>query len=136
MFSPPKQAIAICVAVACLLGTANVTAQNKNTAEYNRRMSAMQNARQRASQATVRTAAAQQQLEPKQTVRTVAAVQEQAAAPVRRSARIASATGVATRAGRYTPKHTRTAQLMDGTIIDGGTAAGAYHRSPRYRLRI
>lgn len=126
MFSPPKLAIAICVTVACLLGTANVTAQNQNTAEYNRRMAAMQNARQRASQvlpqeAVVQTAAAPQQMEPKQTVRTVAAVQEQAVAPVRRSARIARATGVASRVGRYAPKHTRTAQLMDGTIIDGGS---------------
>lgn len=121
MFLPPKlKAIAITTSLISVLFSFSQSVEAQD-AEFNRRLAAMQQARQRASQpAEVRVAAAPMVQPPAETtVRTASA--QMLSAPTMQSAppmtdRVAAAPRIR---GRFVPRHARN-QVMDGTIIDGG----------------
>ena len=117
MFFHLKNAIAMCVAAACLLGSATANAQTKpDNSEFTRRMAALQQARQR-TEAVVAPATHQVAA---QTAPRIARAQE----PVRVSQlpMAGSGTRMAPSMGSgFVPGHLQNSQFMDGTIIDGGS---------------
>ena len=147
MFSPPKLTAIVLTSLAVLLlfsGTSDA-----QQAEFNRRVAAMQEARSRAQQpATVRVASADIGVDysaPPSPGGVARVAQAQTRQPARQSSnsrrvvlgqssriparqaqarqvqRVAQAPQANRVASKYSPQHTRTAQLMDSTFVDGGS---------------
>lgn len=122
MFFHLKNAITICVATACFIGsgTANAQSQSKN-AEFSRRMAALQQARQRTETTTVVTQQPAAQKAPR-IARASATVNSN---PVRvaqagsSTRAIAPSSGFAP-SGGFIPQHLGSPGI-GGTIIDGGS---------------
>lgn len=116
MFFHPKNAIAICVAAACLFGSVAVNAQSQsNNSEFTRRMAALQQARQR----TETVVAPPAHRVAAQTAPRISRASE----PVRVSQipSAGSGTRVAPSVGGFVPGHLQGSPFVDGTIIDGGS---------------
>ena len=106
MFFHPKNAIAMCVAAACLLGSVTANAQNQsNSSEFSRRMAALQQARQRSETVVA------------------PATHEVAAQSAPRIARAfqGSSTRIAPSTGGFVPGSVQNAPFTNGTMIDGGS---------------
>lgn len=124
MFFPPKNVIAICAAAACVLGSVSANAQtnSNNTAEYNRRMAAMERARQRTQQPVARMSQAIVQPEIETPTNQIV-VNRQTSRVRPATAHVARTASVPARSrGQrgFVPRHLRTAQVLDGQIIHGG----------------
>ncbi|MEL7498178.1 MAG: DUF6666 family protein [Planctomycetota bacterium] len=124
MFSPPKRAtIAMAASILAVCLSLVQTADGQD-AEFNRRLAAMQQARARSTQPTTMTEAPPVQVaQQSQPVRRVAAQMTKPTTSTATQAVAQAGARVASRSrvrGRFVPRHARTAQVMDGSIIDGG----------------
>ena len=113
MIFHPKNAIAMCVAAACLLGSVTANAQTQsNSSEFTRRMAALQQARQR----TETVVAPPAHRVAAQTAPRIS----RASAPVRVS-QLPTAGSSTRSGGGFAPSYLQNSQFVDGTIIDGGS---------------
>ena len=123
MFFKPKNAIAICVAAVCLYGSVTVNAQTQNNSEFNRRMAALQQARQRTETVVSETHEVAAQSAPR-IARAAYQGSGSRIAPstsgIAPSSSFAPSSGFAP-SGGFTPGHLQNSQFVDGTIIDGGS---------------
>ena len=119
MFLPPKKRHAIAI-TSCLLATwffASGTVSAQET-EFNRRMAAMQQARARVQQPTQETTQSPDPV-PAASATPVTASPQSVVRPA--AAQMASPRVAAAPRRSFVPRHLRTAQVMEGTVIDGGS---------------
>ena len=114
MFFHLKNAIAICVAAACLLGSVTANAQNNNS-EFTRRMAALQQARQR-TETVVEPAT--HQAAAQSAPRIARAVQGSGS---RVTPALGSGSRIVPSNGGFTPGTIQNAPFVNGTIIQGGS---------------
>ena len=114
MFFHLKNAIAICVAAACLLGSVTANAQNNNS-EFTRRMAALQQARQR-TETVVEPAT--HQVAAQSTPRIARAVQGSGS---RVTPALGSGSRIVPSNGGFVPGTIQNAPFANGTIIEGGS---------------
>ena len=134
MFFHLKNAITICVATACLIGSGTASAQTQSSPEFNRRMAALQQARQRTSSETVIIQQPAAQTAPRITralpthnsnqasaapVRVAQGSATRAIAPARSFVPQAGSSTRAIAPGGFVPQHL-SSPVVGGTIIEGG----------------
>lgn len=116
MFFHLKNAITICVATACLIGSGAAIAQTQsNSPEFSRRMAALQQARQRSSTTTVVTQQPAAQTAPR-IARASATINSNQV----RTAQLGSSTRAVAPSGGFVPQHL-SSPIVSGTVIDGGS---------------